>query len=279
MAGKIYLIATPIGNLGDFAFRAVEVLKSVDLIACEDTRRTQILLNHYGISKKLFSLREHNENLAAEKIINEVGAGKTVAYLTDAGTPLISDPGLILLKKALAAGISIEAIPGPTAFLQALVLSGLNAEQFKFCGFLPAKKSERLRALHDVEDEKATLIFHEAPHRFLESLEDLEKILGDRRMAVARELTKKFEEIFRGKISEAITHFKTTKPRGEFTLVIEGSSVPEKTADFNSEKIVRKLLDLKIDEKKILLILKEIFHLPRNKAYQLMLKVKNSAII
>lgn len=276
MTGKIFLVATPIGNLGDFSFRGVEVLKSVDLIAAEDTRRTQVLLNHYGISKKLISVREHNEAKKAAQLINLAQAGQKVAYLTDAGTPLISDPGLILVKEAVRAKIPVEAIPGPAAFLPALVLSGLSAEKFLFRGFLPAKTSERIKALDDVEDETATLIFYEAPHRLLKTLADLFEILGDRGISVARELTKKFEEIKRGRISEIIRHFEKKQPRGEFVIIIEGNQAPKslKKDEREIKKIVREFLKLNLDDKKIINFLKNVFQISRNVAYRLILNIK-----
>jgi 16S rRNA (cytidine1402-2'-O)-methyltransferase len=277
--GKIYLVATPIGNLGDFSFRAVAVLKTVDIAAAEDTRRTKILLEHYGISKKIFCLREHNEAAAAEGLVALALEGKSVAYLSDAGTPLISDPGLILVKKALAAGVAVEAIPGTAAFLPALILSGLSTEKFKFCGFLPAKRPLRLAALDEVDDETATLVFYEAPHRIKETLADILGILGNRQMAVCRELTKKFEEVRRGSVSEILAYFQKSAPRGELVLVLEGARPAEKaetSLEITFENLTRELLRLKIPEKNILSIFKNIFKTPRNQTYRMILKIKKS---
>lgn len=277
--GKIYLVATPIGNLGDFSFRAVAVLKTVDIAAAEDTRRTKILLEHYGISKKIFCLREHNEAAAAEGLVALALEGKSVAYLSDAGTPLISDPGLILVKKALAAGVAVEAIPGTAAFLPALILSGLSTEKFKFCGFLPAKRPLRLAALDEVDDETATLVFYEAPHRIKETLADILGILGNRQMAVCRELTKKFEEVRRGSVFEILAYFQKSAPRGELVLVLEGARPAEKaetSLEITFENLTRELLRLKIPEKNILSIFKNIFKTPRNQTYRMILKIKKS---
>ncbi|MCS6951885.1 MAG: 16S rRNA (cytidine(1402)-2'-O)-methyltransferase [Bryobacterales bacterium] len=229
MAGVLYLIATPIGNLEDITLRALRLLREADVVACEDTRQTRKLLARYGIARPLVSYHEHNEATRAPQLLARLQAGQSVALVSDAGTPLISDPGHRLVCQAVAAGIAVVPIPGPSALLAALAGSGLPAETFHFAGFLPAKRSERLEALGSLREERATVVLYEAPHRILETLEDLEATLGPRRVVVARELTKIHEEFLRGTAAE-IRRILASRPavRGEFTVVIEGAR-PEKT--------------------------------------------------
>lgn len=227
MSGQIYLVATPIGNLGDITLRALEVLKEVDFIAAEDTRQTLKLLNHFGIKKPLISYHEHNKYESGEKIIKRVLEGENMALVTDAGTPGISDPGEALVKMAIEKDIKVSLIPGPTAFVYGLVVSGLNTSRFVFEGFLPVDKKGRKERLNALLNEERTIIFYEAPHKLIRTLEDLYKTFGDRRIAICRELTKKYEEIIRCTLSEAIEIFKEKKPLGEFVLVLEGLSKEE----------------------------------------------------
>lgn len=215
-----YIVATPIGNLKDITLRAIEVLKSVDLIACEDTRHTSILTRHYGIVKPLVSYYEYNKITRGEYLIKLLKEGKNIALVSDAGTPGISDPGSHIIKLAIENNIPLTFIPGPAAFIGALVLSGLPTHKFIFEGFLPAKSGTRRKRLKELSPEKKTLIFYESPHRLLKTLADILEILGDREIAVVRELTKKFEEIKRDKTSCLIEHFCKTKPRGEFIIII-----------------------------------------------------------
>ncbi|MDO6355011.1 16S rRNA (cytidine(1402)-2'-O)-methyltransferase [Caloramator sp. CAR-1] len=227
MSGEIYLVATPIGNLGDITLRALEVLKEVDFIAAEDTRQTLKLLNHFGIKKPLISYHEHNKYESGEKIIKRVLEGENMALVTDAGTPGVSDPGEALVKMAIEKDIKVSLIPGPTAFVYGLVVSGLNTSRFVFEGFLPVDKKGRKERLNALLNEERTIIFYEAPHKLIRTLEDLYKTFGDRRIALCRELTKKYEEIIRCTLSEAIEIFKEKKPLGEFVLVMEGLSKEE----------------------------------------------------
>jgi len=227
MSGQIYLVSTPIGNLGDITLRALEVLKEVDFIAAEDTRQTLKLLNHFGIKKPLISYHEHNKYESGEKIIKRVLEGENMALVTDAGTPGISDPGEALVKMAIEKDIKVSLIPGPTAFVYGLVVSGLNTSRFVFEGFLPVDKKGRKERLNALLNEERTIIFYEAPHKLIRTLEDLYKTFGDRRIAICRELTKKYEEIIRCTLSEAIEIFKEKKPLGEFVLVLEGLSKEE----------------------------------------------------
>ena len=225
--GTLYVVATPIGNLEDITLRALRVLREVDLIAAEDTRHTGRLLAHYGISTPQTSYHDHNKRLKLEPILEALTQGD-VALVCDAGTPGLSDPGYRLVREALARGFPVVPVPGPSALVAALVVSGLPTDAFVFLGFLPRRSGERRRLLAEVADQQRTLVAFEAPHRLLESLADIETVLGDRPIAVARELTKLHEEVWRGTVRQARAHFEAHPPRGEITLVIAGAS-PEET--------------------------------------------------
>jgi 16S rRNA (cytidine1402-2'-O)-methyltransferase len=228
-SGTLYLVATPIGNLEDISLRALRVLGEAAVIAAEDTRHTRKLLSHHGIRARLVSLHEHNERARAPALVQRLLAGESIALVSDAGTPGLSDPGTDLVGAAAAAGVPIVPIPGPSAFLAALVASGLPASPVTFLGFLPVASGERRRALDALRSLPHTLVLFEAPHRLLRTLGDLTQVLGgERRAAVARELTKVHEEVFRGRLRETLDHFSATPPRGEFTLVIDGRA-PERT--------------------------------------------------
>ena len=216
----LYIVSTPIGNLKDISFRAVEVLKSVDLIACEDTRHTKILLNHYAIQKPTTSFFQHNRFTKGEYLLGLLKEGKNVALVSDAGTPGILDPGYNLINLAIENNIPITAIPGPTAFVDALVLSGKPSHEFYFAGFLPNRTQARKNRLKELAQLKITIVFYESCHRILATLEDIAAVFGDRNIAVARELTKKFEEIKRGPAKTILEELKQQKPRGEFVVII-----------------------------------------------------------
>lgn len=218
-AGILYLVSTPIGNLADITYRAVEVLKKVDVIVCEDTRHSKILLEHYGIHKPLISYFDSSERRKAPLILDKIKEGASVALISDAGTPGIADPGFRLVEGAIQEGIRLEAIPGPSAFLMALSLSGLPTDRFIFEGFLPVKSGQRRRKFASLKDADRTVIFYESPHRILKSLEDLKESLGDVHIVVARELTKKFEEITRAPVSVAIERYSKGKVLGEFVIL------------------------------------------------------------
>ena len=218
----LYLVATPIGNLSDITYRAVETLKSVDYIFAEDTRVSKVLLNHYGIDKPLDSYHEYNKEEKGNKILELLEKGYNVAQISDAGMPIISDPGYTVAKDAMGKGYNVVIIPGVSASLSALVVSGLNPHPFLFYGFLSNKSQARKSELKELKDKKETLIFYETPHRIEEFLNDCLEILGDRKIALCRELTKKFEEIIRGNISEVITILPEIK--GEMVIVVEGSN-------------------------------------------------------
>ena len=222
--GKLYVVATPIGNLEDITLRALRVLREVDLIAAEDTRHTRKLLDRYKIKKRMVSYHEHNERERAERIIEDLKSGMKVALVSDSGTPAISDPGYVLIRRCVEEGIEVIPIPGPSAFLAALSVSGLPVHRFIFEGFLPHKSGKRRNRLRQLAEEEGTIIFYESPHRLLKTLSDILEILGNRRVVIARELTKVHEEIFRGSIEEALERFGIGKCKGEFTILIEGKS-------------------------------------------------------
>lgn len=227
MIGTLYLCATPIGNLKDITDRVRETLKSVDLIAAEDTRNSMKLMTHFDIHAPLTSYHEFNKFDKAEDLVNTLLSGKNVALITDAGTPAISDPGEVLVQKCVEAGIPVTSLPGPSAVITALTLSGLSTDRFSFEGFLPREKKERREILSELKDERRTIIFYEAPHHLNATLKDLLETLGDRKTALCRELTKKHEEILRISLSEAVSYYEVNEPRGEFVLVIEGKSRDE----------------------------------------------------
>ncbi len=227
MAGKLYLCATPIGNLGDFTQRVLETLRQVDLIAAEDTRDSLKLLNHFEIKTPMTSYHEHNKIEKARALIREMLGGKDIALITDAGTPGISDPGEDLVRMCYEKGIEVTALPGASACVTALTLSGLPTGRFSFEAFLPQEKKERRAVLEEMKDDTRTLVIYEAPHHLTATLKDLLEALGDRRISVCRELTKIHETVFRATLSEAAAFYEANEPRGEFVLVVEGRSREE----------------------------------------------------
>ncbi len=220
MSGVLYIVATPIGNLRDITFRAIDVLSAVDIIACEDTRRTLILLNKYVIKKPLVSYFEYNKLKRIDFIIRSLKEGKNIALVSDAGTPGISDPGASLIKRAIDEGIKVEAIPGASAVLTALIVSGFPTHRFTYVGFLPVKSGARKKALQELKAEKKTAVIYESPHRLIKTLLAIKEVFGNNNVVIAREMTKKFEEILRVKIEEAISYFENKKPKGEFVIII-----------------------------------------------------------
>jgi len=227
MAGTLYLVATPIGNLEDITHRALRVLGEVDLIACEDTRRTRVLLEHYGIKTRLVSYHEHNERERAKELGEMLETGSSVALVSDAGTPGINDPGFRLVAESIARGARVVPVPGAVAFVSALVASGLPTDQFFFGGFLPSRSQARRARLAELRNLDATLIFYEAPHRIAQSLADARDHLGERMAVVARELTKMHEEIVRGRLSELAQKLSDeTRARGEMVLMIDRAEIP-----------------------------------------------------
>jgi 16S rRNA (cytidine1402-2'-O)-methyltransferase len=228
VSGTLYVVATPIGNLEDITFRAVRTLGEVDRIACEDTRQTRKLLDRYGIATPLVSYHEHNEQARSDELLRDLLAGKNIALVSDAGTPLIADPGYRLVRKARGQGVRVTPVPGPAALLAAICASGLATDAFFFGGFVPAKKSQRRKLLEGMKTSRATLVFYEAPHRILETLDDIAEVLGDRPIVLARELTKVHEEFLEGAALE-VRKLLASRPvlNGEFTLLIGKSEAPE----------------------------------------------------
>ncbi|ARP49450.1 MULTISPECIES: 16S rRNA (cytidine(1402)-2'-O)-methyltransferase [Caproicibacterium] len=228
MSGTLYIVGTPIGNLSDFSPRAVQVLSSVDFIAAEDTRVTLKLLTHFGIKKPLISYFEHNKWQRGGGILDRIAAGENCALVSDAGMPAISDPGELLVKQAAERGIPVAAVPGPSAVVTALAVSGLPTGRFTFEGFLSVNRKSRREHLEEVKNEHRTMVFYEAPHKLLATLQDMLAAWGDRELALARELTKVHEEVRRTTLSEAAEYYSQNPPRGEFVLVIHGAAAPEK---------------------------------------------------
>jgi 16S rRNA (cytidine1402-2'-O)-methyltransferase len=268
--GALVLVATPIGNLGDLAPRAVEALRSADVIACEDTRHSRKLLDHAGIQpKRLLAVHAHNEAEAAARLVGEMQAGRTVAFITDAGTPGISDPGERLVAACVAAGVDVELVPGPSAVIAALVLSGLPTSRFCFEGFLPRKGRERAEALGALASEPRTTVLYEAPHRLAPTVADLaEACGGDRRIAIARELTKKFEDVWRGTLGDAVERAQRMEARGEHVLVVEGASEPPPASDDDVDAAVRRRLDAGLSVRDAAAEVASTLGIPKRVAYQ-----------
>lgn len=244
MNGKLYVVGTPIGNLGDFSPRAVEVLSSVDLIAAEDTRVTLKLLNHFDIKKPMISYHEHNIRERSEIIVSKIEQGQDVAIVTDAGMPCISDPGEDLVCLCAERGINTYVVPGPTAAMSALAISGLNTKRFSFEGFLTVRKFGRMELLNKIKNDDRTLIFYEAPHKLQRTLKDMYSVWGNRRIAIAREITKIHEEVIRTTLKDAISYYKEVLPKGEFVLIIEGAEEEKTEEQISIEKAVMMVKDL-----------------------------------
>jgi len=288
MPGTLYIVATPIGNLEDITQRALRVLREVEIIACEDTRRTRVLLNHFGIRTRTISYHEHNERERAAGLAELLEEGKSIAIVSDAGTPLISDPGFRIVNTAIEGGITVVPIPGPTAFVTALVASGLPSDQFFFAGFLPARANARRARLEDLAAIQATLVFYEAPHRIAASLSDALEVLGNRKAAVARELTKIHEEIARGNLRELAKRFsQSTATRGEIVLLISGVVVEESrsgaselasAAEVSSRGLIARVRQLEsegLDSRAALKRAARELGLKRAEAYRLIVAQKN----
>jgi 16S rRNA (cytidine1402-2'-O)-methyltransferase len=271
MPGTLYIVATPIGNLEDITLRALRVLREVDAVAAEDTRHTQILLNHYGIQTPLTSYHEHNERTKAEDLVKRLLQGADIALVSDAGTPAISDPGFRLVLQAVRAGIRIIPIPGASALTAVLSASGLPTDKIVFEGFLPAKKTQRRERLQRVRDERRTLIFYEAPHRVLETLDDVHALLGDREAVLAREVSKIHEEFLRGRVSELIRMLGRREIRGEITLVISGSAGEANVTEDQLKAEIRELHMKGMRVKEIAEVLGEKFGFPKKEIYRLAL--------
>jgi len=273
--GVLYIVATPIGNLEDLTFRALRILKEVDLIAAEDTRHSRRLLDHYGIKTPLTSYHEHNEQSKARHLVERMQRGENVALISDAGTPVLSDPGHRLVHEAIRSGIAISPVPGPSALVAALSASGLSMERFVFEGFLPAKRKERREKLQSLGAEARTLVFYEAPHRLKESLADIGAILGAREMVLAREMSKVHEEFLRGSAGDLMTQLADREVRGELTLVIAGATGEPAAA----EQIMAEIRKLKSDGmrvKEIAALLGEKYSVAKREVYRMVLEIEEA---
>jgi 16S rRNA (cytidine1402-2'-O)-methyltransferase len=277
--GCLYLVGTPIGNLEDITLRALRILKEVDLIACEDTRHTQKLLNHYDIQKSLVSYHEHNEMTRSSELLIKLEDGVRIALVSDAGMPLVSDPGYRLVTLCVRHKIPVVPVPGPSALLAALAASGLPNEEFLFVGFLPARSAERRRALEHLRIEERTIILYEAPHRVAESIADAQEILGDRPACLAREVTKLHEEFRRGKLSELAVSLAERPARGEITLLVgppdaNSSGLHADTSQSLSDRVEELIRQAKLDRKEALKLAARERGLTRRAAYEQMVQRK-----
>ena len=277
MNGTLYLVATPIGNLQDITFRALETLKTVDLIACEDTRHSQKLLNYYSIKNKLVSYHEYNEKERAAEFAELLLQGKSIAVISDAGTPAICDPSFRIVEKANEIGVKVIPIPGAVAFVNGLIVSGLPTDSVFFGGFLPSKKSERIRRLEEVKKIPASLVFYETPHRLSKSLADCLEVLGNRQAAIARELTKLHEETIRGNLDELIESFADKQTKGEIVLVIAREEISDfKLQISDNKKLPDRIAELEnegLDNKNALKKAAKEFGLSKSEAYR-QIKIK-----
>ena len=277
--GTLYVVATPIGNLGDITLRAIETLKSVDAIAAEDTRHTSGLLSHFGISKKLIAVHEHNEQQSAEKLLAQLKNGDNIALVTDAGTPAVSDPGAIVVKVVREAGVKVVPIPGVSAVVAALSASGITQNGFYFHGFLPASGAARRKQLEALKMQTVTLVLYEAPHRIIECVEDLAKVLGEnRKITFCRELTKTFETIYTCLLNEASAWLQadSNQQRGEFVLLIEAAPIVEVEEISAEAQRVLKCLLAELPLKQAVALATEITNLKKNDLYEFALALKQA---
>jgi 16S rRNA (cytidine1402-2'-O)-methyltransferase len=275
VSGVLYIVATPIGNLEDLTFRAVRILKEVDLIAAEDTRHSRKLLDHYGIKTPLTSYHEHNERSKAGHLIERIQGGQNIALISDAGTPVLSDPGYRLVREAIRSGISVSPVPGPSALVAALSASGLSMESFAFEGFLPAKPKERREKLQSLRAEKRTLVFYETPHRLKESLADIGEIFGAREMVLAREITKVHEEFLRGSALDLSAQLAQREWRGELTLMIAGAR-DEGAAPETIVAEIRRLKGEGVRVKEIAALLGEKYSVAKREVYRMVLELEQT---
>lgn len=273
---KLYLVATPIGNLSDMSKRAIEVLESVDFVAAEDTRNTLKLFNKFGIKKPMVSYFEHNKRERGEYIVSRIENGENCALVTDAGTPAISDPGEDIVKLCAEKNIDVVPIPGACAFVQALIVSGLDTGRFSFEGFLSVNKPQRSKHLEEIKMQTQTLIFYEAPHKLRKTLADLHEHFGDRKISLCRELTKMYEQVIRTTISGAIKYFEEKEPKGEFVLVVEGFK-QEESKQLTKEEILKKtesLIKKGVDKKTAIKEIALEAGIPKREVYQMVVESK-----
>lgn len=271
--GKLYICPTPIGNLEDITLRTLRILGEVDIIAAEDTRHSIKLLNHYEIKKPLTSYHEHNIREKGPELIEKLNEGLSIALISDAGMPGISDPGQDLIRLAIDEGIPVVGLPGPTASILALVVSGLNTDKFVFEGFLSSKKRDRIKELEGLKEERRTIIFYESPHRILNFLRDCLEVLGERKIALGRELTKHYEEIFRGTISESIEKFQNIPIKGEFVIIMEGNPLEEEIVQIDILEYLKSYMDQGLSKKEAIKKLSIEKNIPKNQVYSESLKL------
>lgn len=276
--GTLYVVGTPIGNLEDITYRALRILREVDLIAAEDTRQTRKLLTHFDIHTPLISYHQHNQATVGRRIIDQLSGGQNIALVTDAGMPGISDPGEDLVRLSVGAGVRVVPIPGPTALATALAVSGLASHRFAFEGFLPAKRKDRRAAILSLLSEPRTWILYEAPHRIGDLLTDLAELLGDRRVVVARELTKLYEEVVRGTPAELAEHFRNHPPRGEFVVVVSGHVAEVRPLEpVSAERLAAEVSELEetgVDRKEAMKQVGQRYGLGKRDVYQALLSLK-----
>ncbi len=273
----LYIVATPIGNLEDMTYRAVRILGEVDLIAAEDTRHSLKLLSHFGISKSMTSYFDHNQQFKGERILNTLRQGKSVALISDAGTPCVSDPGYQLVRDAVAEGIPVVPIPGACAAVAALSASGLPSDTFTFAGFPPSRQGKRRSFLAEMSTLPGTLLLYEAPHRLVETLRDMREVLGERQVVVARELTKIYEELIRGSVSEVLESVDQGKVRGEVVILVAPGEKPAQEAESLEETLLALMRDGRLSLKDTAKKVAEITGVSRSEAYAAALKLKNDA--
>jgi 16S rRNA (cytidine1402-2'-O)-methyltransferase len=274
--GTLFLVSTPIGNLEDITLRAIRVLKEVDLIACEDTRRTRILLSHYGIHTALTSLYDEIERKKGEVLVEKLLDGRSLAYVSDAGTPLISDPGYHLVRLAIEAGIPVVPVPGPSAVITALSIAGMPSDRFAFFGFLPEKAGRRQSFLQKLKTLPMTLVFYESPRRIVDSLKDIRDVLGDRDVAVTRELTKVFEEVIRGRVDELVGKLEAQDIKGEITLLVGGAPDKPEAGDGEIEALYREIEQQgDFSTRDLAARIAGELDLPRKRVYELVLKLRS----
>ncbi|AGK95268.1 16S rRNA (cytidine(1402)-2'-O)-methyltransferase [Clostridium pasteurianum] len=275
MAGKLYLVGTPIGNLKDITLRALETLKECDIVAAEDTRQTLKLLNHFSIKKTMISYHKFNENGKSSEIINLLSSGKNIALVTDAGMPGISDPGSIIIKKCIENNLLFEIIPGATALITALVYSNIDTSKFVFRGFLPRENKDKKKVLEEIKEYRDTIIIYEAPHRLRNTLIAIMEVLGDRNISICRELTKLHEDVFRDSIKGAVEHYDKNEPRGEYVLVISGKSDEDiererksKWEDLSIQEHILNYIDRGFTKKEAIKIVSKEREIPKSEVYK-----------
>jgi len=275
MTGTLFICPTPIGNLDDISYRVLKTLEAVDLIAAEDTRHSLRLLNHFDIKNKLFSYHEHNKTTTGPQLIGVLLEGQSIALISDAGMPGISDPGEDLVKLAIEAGIRVEALPGPSAVITALAASGLSTRRFMFEGFLDRHKKTRKKRLEELKSFRETIVLYESPHRLLEALKDINQVLGNRQVVLARELTKKYEEYYRGTLEEAMVYFKDKGVKGEFVVILEGNQEEELlTFDTTIEEDLLAAMAKGLSKKEAIGQVALQRQLPKKEVYQVAIDIK-----